>query len=86
MATTVLSGPSRIPVQVRAWAEWRSARRWRAGPGSVRAAEGDFCAICWGQGKLFMEAANGEGLIPVTCSHCGGGGRVHRAAGPDRTG
>jgi len=31
---------------------------------------GSFCPICWGQGRIFEPAANGEGLIPVPCGGC----------------
>lgn len=36
----------------------------------------EFCAVCWGAGRIFYEAANGEGLIPVPCAECGGKGAV----------
>lgn len=35
-----------------------------------------FCALCWGAGRILGPAANGEGLIPVACAHCGGTGTV----------
>lgn len=35
-----------------------------------------FCALCWGAGAIHRPAANGEGLVPVACDHCGGTGRV----------
>ncbi|MFN8123770.1 MAG: hypothetical protein U0237_15230 [Thermoleophilia bacterium] len=35
-----------------------------------------FCAMCWGAGRIHVQARNGEGLVPVTCRACGGGGTV----------
>lgn len=53
------------------WAEWRSDRPG----GAVTAPPVDpavsfFCVTCWGQGRIFEPAANGEGYIPVPCVAC----------------
>jgi hypothetical protein len=44
-----------------------------------------FCATCWGQGRIWSPARNGEGLIPVTCRACDGQG-VCRHPDPDAPG
>lgn len=33
-----------------------------------------WCPNCWGAGRIFREAGNGEGLIPVRCERCDGTG------------
>jgi hypothetical protein len=56
------------------WAEWRE-NRVEADRQVLVAAE-CFCGCCWGAGRYLDEAANGEGLIPVSCHACGGRGTV----------
>ena len=51
------------------WTEWRDER---ARPESPAPVTGSFCALCWGAGAILEPAANGEGLVPVTCDGCGG--------------
>lgn len=40
------------------------------------------CGHCWGQRRIFRQAAKGEGLIPVTCQVCNGAGRVSIGGAP----
>ena len=68
MPTAVREGRPRWPITYRDWPDWR---RRHAG-----ALVQDFCASCWGQGRIMAPAANGEGLIPVRCATCAGAGGV----------
>ena len=34
------------------------------------------CSVCWGQRRIFIEAAEGEGYVPISCSLCLGVGDV----------
>lgn len=44
---------------------------WSEGLGGVQ------CATCWGNGRLYRDAPNGEGLIPEeSCRACDGLGRI----------
>ena len=45
-------------------------------PAPLIAPETASCARCWGQGRHFSPARNGEGLVPSLCEDCGGGGLV----------
>jgi hypothetical protein len=75
MLTVIDPGEVRVPVAYATWADWREGRRdVLADPPTAPAAE--FCALCWGQGRIAVPAGNGEGLIPVTCAVCDGTGRV----------
>lgn len=74
---TVVEGPS-ISVRYESWSEWREFVREAA----ARRAEAvvplvtEFCAICWGAGRVLSPAGNGEGLVPQPCARCGGAGSV----------
>jgi hypothetical protein len=35
-----------------------------------------FGAMCWGAGRQYEEAGNGEGLVPRPCQACAGTGSV----------
>jgi hypothetical protein len=69
----VREGDSRVSVAYESWTDWRA----RKGIDSATAPLGScFCAICWGAGRVFEAAMNGEGLIPVACATCCGTGAV----------
>ena len=79
----VRDGAAGVPIAWDSWGEWRFGRRqpevvWlreRAPEAPVDAA---WCPVCWGNGRLFEEARNGEGLIPAaTCPACDGSGQAH---------
>lgn len=66
-----------------AWPSWRVWRTGRRRPGEVwfrsreLAPSAFWCPTCWGNGRLYAMAGNGEGLIPVRpCAACAGTGRV----------
>ncbi|WP_217915500.1 hypothetical protein [Miltoncostaea marina] len=67
-----------IPVRYESWQEWRATVREaaarRAEP--VARVPTEFCALCWGAGRVLGAAPNGEGLVPVPCGWCGGAGRL----------
>jgi hypothetical protein len=71
MPTIMSTGRLRLPVRYRSWGEWRLERpadgALAAVPGSVPA---EFCAGCWGQGRILRAAPNGEGLVPDPCGAC----------------
>jgi len=73
--------PDSIPVVYDSWGEWREDRRriLTEPPLPTAPATVAFCALCWGQGRIWSAARNGEGLIPVACGHCQGQGVVHSA-------
>lgn len=50
----------------------------------VRFETADWCAICWGNGRIFGMARNGEGLIPLhPCATCAGTGRAPKDDGAE---
>jgi len=65
------------PVAYRDRAEWRRSRE----PAPPPPAPAQFCAMCWGQGRVLRAAANGEGHVPVACATCGGSGSVPGPSG-----
>jgi DnaJ-class molecular chaperone len=71
-----------LPVVYRSWSEWRAHCRTRrdTARGSAGAAPNvaatEFCATCWGNGRILRHARNGEGLIPTACGACDATGRV----------
>lgn len=66
-----------FPVCYIDWAEWRDVRIEAEDEFSLAGAPMMcFCAVCWGAGRILEYAANGEGLVPTTCTHCGGVGSV----------
>jgi hypothetical protein len=68
--------PGSIPVAYPTWVDWRIERRAAAAaePLPLAPAATCFCATCWGQGNIWSQAANGEGLIPHACPVCDGQG------------
>lgn len=70
--------PGSIPVAYRSWWDWRLDRRRVADtpPAPLVPTGVSFCAACWGQGRTWSQARNGEGLIPRTCVCCDGEGVV----------
>lgn len=77
--------PGSIPVAYPRWHDWRSDRRESAarGPVPLLPRATSFCATCWGQGRIWSPARNGEGLIPQCCPACDGQ-RVRPTAPPGR--
>lgn len=71
-----VTGPDRIPIAYPSWHAWRADRRESqlAPPPTTRHHSAGFCAMCWGQGRIWSPARNGEGLIPVACRSCDGQG------------
>jgi hypothetical protein len=68
----VFEGP--FPVLYESWPEWRSSRR--PAPAPLVEPGTAPCAHCWGQGRIWEQAANREGLVPRPCLECLGRGRV----------
>ncbi len=71
MAAIVLAGSPPIPVRYESWEAWRAdvAEPPPAAP-LVAAATASY-ALCWGQGRLWEAARNGQGLIPHDCPAAG---------------
>jgi hypothetical protein len=69
-----LTEPGSIPVVYQRWLDWRIDRRESADhePLPLVPRATSFCAICWGQGRIWGAARNGEGLIPQRCPGCDG--------------
>ena len=60
-----------LPPQTAAPTAPERARPWADGLSGVQ------CATCWGNGWVYRDAPNGEGLIPdESCRACGGMGRI----------
>lgn len=59
---------------------WRDPRAmdsypgWRHQPAATVQMRREFCATCWGQGKTWYTAGNGEGLVSAPCDSCRGRG------------
>lgn len=70
--------PGSIPVAYRSWTDWRAdrCRSRHATPAPLVPVGVSFCAACWGQGRTWTPARNGEGLIPTRCLVCDGEGVV----------
>ena len=66
------------------WVVWRQQRQLpteeppAATPMSppTRVPLAGFCPTCWAAGRIWVQARNGEGLIPVACRACGGSGSI----------
>jgi hypothetical protein len=73
----VFEGSPPIPVRYESWGAW-----WRADltqplpPLPIAAHRAVSCPDCWGQGRIWEEARNGEGLVPLDCPGCRGRGLV----------
>jgi hypothetical protein len=75
----VIERATRIPVLYRSWSEWRF-ERLRTGalpPPLLLPRDSCFCALCWGAGRFYEPAPNGEGDVPRTCPACQGS-RIQR--------
>lgn len=59
---------------------WRDPRAmdasagWRNQPARSLQMSMEFCAECWGQGRTWYQAGNGEGLVSTGCRKCRGRG------------
>jgi hypothetical protein len=76
MATIVFSGSLPIPVRYESWEAWRADVAQPLPPALLVAPGTASCATCWGQGRFWESARNGEGLVPRPCETCGGSGLV----------
>jgi hypothetical protein len=67
-----------LPVVYESWAHWRRERAEHMDflVQELPTATTEFCAVCWGNGRILSPAANGEGNVPVTCGHCDGRGSI----------
>jgi hypothetical protein len=77
MATVVLSG-SPFMVRYESWEAWRADVSQPLPTAPLIAPGTASCATCWGQGRVWEPAPNGEGLVPRDCEACGGGGLALR--------
>lgn len=70
--------PTGLLVAYESWCDWREDRRRDATtePLPLVAAGTSFCAHCWGQGRVYAPARNGEGLVPAPCPVCDASGAV----------
>ncbi len=66
--------PGSAPVAYPSWTDWRVDKRDSPDvvPVVLVPSGTSFCATCWGQGRIWSQARNGEGLIPVRCPACDG--------------
>lgn len=81
MALTITEGhPIAVPVYFESWDEWRRERRDATPlpPAPLAAAGTSSCPLCWNQRVIWEPARNGEGLVPVRCTGCGGSGLTSR--------
>jgi hypothetical protein len=76
MAAIVLAGSPPIPVRYESWEAWRADVTQPLPAAPLIAAGTASCPRCWGQGRIWEAARNGEGLVPQRCSSCAGGGLV----------
>lgn len=66
-----------FPVCYLDWAQWREIRIGEEDDLAEPHPEATcFCGFCWGAGRIYEHAANGEGLIPARCERCDGRGQV----------
>jgi len=77
----VRDGVAGAPIQWSSWDDWRRGRNepelvWlRPLSGRELPPTATWCPVCWGNGRLFEMARNGEGPIPVaSCHACDGSG------------
>jgi hypothetical protein len=66
--------PGSVPVAYTSWLDWRIDKRQSTDfdPLPLVPSATCFCAMCWGQGRIWSPARNGEGLIPQLCTTCFG--------------
>jgi len=76
MPTIVLAGSPPIPVRYESWDAWRADLTHPVPPAPLVAAGTASCPGCWGQGRVWEPARNGEGLVPHRCGTCAGSGLV----------
>jgi hypothetical protein len=66
-----------LPVVYGSWSHWRRERQATTLSNEAvveRSQATEFCAHCWGAGRILSPARNGEGLVPRQCSVCEGRG------------
>jgi hypothetical protein len=76
LAAIVFFGSPAVAVRYDSWREWRDDVARPLPPAPLIASRTASCPRCWGQGRHFEQARNGEGLVPVGCPGCGGSGLV----------
>jgi len=76
MTVTVYAGSTALPVRYESWEAWRRDVTRPLAPAPLVASGTVSCATCWGQGRVFEPARNGEGLVPGACAECSGSGLV----------
>jgi hypothetical protein len=82
MAAIVRVGSPPIPVRYASWNDWRADLLQPLPPAPLIASATASCPLCWGQGRLWEMARNGEGLVPLDCPTCGGSGLVLTTLSP----
>jgi hypothetical protein len=65
-----------MPVIYVDWAEWRAERLLELGNDFAEQTTMSFCFTCAGNGRVYENATNGEGLFPRSCVSCLGRGMV----------
>ena len=76
----VIEPATRIPVLYRNWSEWRGDQLRTGALPTLPLLPRDscFCAHCWGAGRIYEPARNGEGNVPRTCPACHGSRSAQR--------
>lgn len=78
----VRDGAAGVPIRWESWGSWRTGRRepevvWLREIVPAQEIDAEWCPTCWGNGRLFEMARNGEGAIPTgACPACDGTGVV----------
>jgi hypothetical protein len=76
MAAIVLAGSPPVPVRYESWEAWRADVTQPLPPAPLVAAGTASCSGCWGQGRVWEPARNGEGFVAHPCETCDGAGLV----------
>ena len=76
MAAIVFAGSPPVPVLYESWDAWRADVTQPLPKAPLIAAGTASCPGCWGQGRIWEAARNGEGLVPQPCEVCAGAGLV----------